>query len=272
MFKQGKLSDELCEDEYYISDDFIVVIDGVTSKSDFLYEGKTTGKIAAEIIKKVLKDLDQKITVTDFIEAINKEISLFYEKVSFPYSKEEKGVQAACVVYSNYHREIWLIGDCQVSVDGQIYVNPKQSDNVLTDMRSLILHILELEGNQNYSLDEAQQMAREIIEPWILKSNVFANKEGTEFGYSVVNGNKIPESLIKIIPLDANAHEVIMTSDGYPRIERNLQESEEYLKKILELDKACYTLYKSTKGLKHGFKSYDDRTYIRFLVDGSEAQ
>ena len=35
---QGKVSDEKCEDASFISDDFVAVIDGVSSKSDFLFK------------------------------------------------------------------------------------------------------------------------------------------------------------------------------------------------------------------------------------------
>lgn len=266
-FIQGKISEDLCEDASYISNDFIAVIDGVTSKSDFLHKGKTTGKIAAEILVSTLKDIKRNTSVKELIEATNQKIKEFYETVEFPYSKEEKGVQAVCAIYSDYYREIWLIGDCEVSIDGKIYSNSKPSDDILADMRSLILNIIKVETPMVFSTVETQQMARDVIEPWILKSTVFANDETTNYGYSVVNGKEIPQSLIKTIKLDDNAHEIILASDGYPKVKGNLQQTEAYLMKVMEIDKECCNLYKSTKGLSSGYKSYDDRTYIRFLVD-----
>ncbi len=134
-------------------------------------------------------------------------------------------------------------------------------------MRSLVLNIVKEENPEEFPTVKTQQMARAVIEPWILRSTIFANNTSTDYGYSIINGKEIPESLIKTIKLDDNAHEIILASDGYPKLEGNLEQSEAYLMKVLEVDKECCNLYKSTKGVNKGDKSFDDRTYIRFLVD-----
>lgn len=263
---QGKVSDEKCEDASFISDDFVAVIDGVSSKSDFLFKEKTTGKIAAEIVKSVLEKSERSSTRKEIVERINQEIMGFYEAAEFPYSRNEYGPQAVCAVYSDFYREVWLIGDCQVCVDGRIYTNPKRSDEILAEMRSLVLNIIRKETPEQFSDQKVQQMARDIIEPWIVRANVFANNNNSDYGYSVINGEEIPENLFRVIKLDEGTHEIILASDGYPRIERTLRESEDYLSRMLETDRECCSLYHSTKGVKDGCSSYDDRTYIRFLV------
>lgn len=45
----GKFDQQRCEDSLFVSDDFVAVIDGVSSKTDFRFEGKTTGKLASEL-------------------------------------------------------------------------------------------------------------------------------------------------------------------------------------------------------------------------------
>lgn len=45
---EGKSPGRLSEDILVIMPDFIAVIDGVTPKSNFTYEGKSTGRLAAE--------------------------------------------------------------------------------------------------------------------------------------------------------------------------------------------------------------------------------
>lgn len=265
----GKMNEELCEDELFLSEHYIAVIDGVTSKSDFLYEGKTTGKLAAEIIFRVLNNLHGKEDIEEIIEQVNQEFALFYEKTLFHESRREKGLQATCVIYSSYRRKIWMIGDCQAVVDGKIHLNPKKSDTVLSQMRSLVLHTLKMEASNEPTETnlEEHDVARDLILPWILRVTVYANQENTEYGYSVMNGERIPSSLIKTISLDEQEHEIILTSDGYPEVCKTLEESEACLQKLLEQDPGCYKKYLSTKGLKKGQNSFDDRTYIRFLVN-----
>lgn len=262
-FIKGKASPSLCEDAYVISKDFVAVIDGITSKSDFSYQGKTTGKLAAQIIQNVLETLPRQAEIEEFIAQVNQRIQQFYQQVPFPYSIEEKGLQAVCAVYSDHHRQIWLIGDCKVQVDGQNYENPKKSDQILAAMRSLAIHVLERDPvNQ-----KVQTQARSLIEPWILKATTFANDATTEYGYSVVNGQPIPQQLILKLDLDENPHEVILASDGYPTVEGTLQRSEEELEKLMKIDPGCCGPHKETKGLVQGNLSFDDRTYIRFTIE-----
>ena len=47
---EGKAPGRLSEDNLVITPEFIAVIDGVTPKSDFTYEGKSTGRLAAELV------------------------------------------------------------------------------------------------------------------------------------------------------------------------------------------------------------------------------
>ena len=270
-FKKGKVNERLCEDAFFQSENYIAVIDGVTSKTDFLYHGKTTGKLASEIIYRVLETLRGDEPLREIVERVHGEITAFYAQIDFPSDRGEKGLQAACVIYSAFYREIWMIGDCQAVVDGEVYLNPKKSDVVLSEMRSLILSTLEQERRNTAGLYreewEEHDAAREIILPWILRATIYANDDTTEYGYSVFNGQAIPESLIKVIRLREGAHEVILTSDGYPEVKETLRKTEENLKEILIHDPGCYKKYLSTKGVKKGQTSFDDRTYVRFMTD-----
>ena len=51
---EGKSPGRLSEDILVIMPDFIAVIDGVTPKSNFTYEGKSTGRLAAELARHLL--------------------------------------------------------------------------------------------------------------------------------------------------------------------------------------------------------------------------
>lgn len=252
---EGKSLGRLSEDILVIMPEFIAVIDGVTPKSDFTYEGKSTGRLAAELAGQAVRELKGTEDCQTFIKRCNQKFHDFYEKVDFPYDIREKGLQAAAVIYSDRLREIWMIGDCQSMVDGQKYLQPKRSDVILSQFRSLMM-----------ALQVPASEARAKVEPWIVNSTAFANKVGTPYGYSVLNGEEIPNELVKVIHLTKAEHEVILASDGYPVLKPTLQQSEQELDKLLREDPQCCRLYESTKGLKSGNKSFDDRTYVRFQV------
>lgn len=256
---ESKAPERLCEDLLVTTQDFIAVIDGVTPKSDFSYKGKSTGRLAAECVAQAVKEAEKTDDCSCIIRRCNEKFRDFYRSVEFPYDKKEKGLQAAAIIYSDHFREIWMIGDCQAMVDGTEYQQPKKSDVILSQFRSLMM-----------ALDTEAADARARIEPWILKATAFANKRGSAYGYSVLNGEEIPEERIKVIRLSefsGSEHEIILASDGYPVLKPTLQQSERELEYIMREDPQCCRLYESTKGLKSGNKSFDDRTYIRFQIE-----
>lgn len=264
-YSEGKLTEKDCEDAYVLTEDFVAVIDGVTSKSDFRYQGKATGKLAAELVKGTIERMPRESSLEQILSAINSNMQQMYEEITFPYDRRETGMQATCVIYSDFHQEIWLIGDCQAVVDGVLYENPKLSDQLLSDMRALIIESLNRTNPQS-TLDENARVGRDVILPWIKKATIFMNDASTKYGYSIINGDAIPESLMRKIKLEEGPHEIILTSDGYPVVDKTLQLSEQKLQEILQSDPQCYQIYPSTKGKAEGYNSFDDRTYIRFEI------
>ena len=256
-FIQGKYDQPvLCEDALFTNEYFIAVVDGVTSKSNFTHEGMKTGKIASNIIKDFLATLDPQASIETVISDVNQAFEdKFYAHVDFPLNRIEHGPQAAMALYSDFHKCIYLIGDCQASVNGQWYTQSKASDAILSAFRSLILHI---NPNQH-------QEARDAIMPYLVSTNTFANKADTRFGYSVLNGQEIPSCLIISIPVQAG-DEIVLTSDGYPEIRPTFEETEAYLQEIIHNDPDLIDQFISTKGVTPDQVSFDDRSYIAFKV------
>lgn len=272
-FIEGKINAEKCEDALWISDDFIAVIDGVSSKSNYSLNGWTTGKIAADIIYHVFEYLPAKASVTDFVHEVNRGYEKFYAEHDFDLNRKQYGLQAVAGIYSAYHRQIWLVGDCQAKVDGKTYTNAKRSDDILSAMRSLVSHV-DMAMNHQDPADyfEENDLARLQIIPWILKSNIFANDVETPLGYAVINGEEIPIELIKTIDIPKDYQgDIILTTDGYPTVRDTLAEAEKYLVDLLREDPYLISQFCSTKGLARGQKSFDDRTYIRFQIGGDES-
>ena len=264
-FCQGKTSDDRNEDCIVIDRNFIAVVDGVTSKSNFSYGGKTTGKLAGELVAQTIRSAPPDIDLHGLTDAVNRRFRDFYSRVDFPYDIHQLGLQAMASIYSHHRHEVWMVGDCQVNVDGNIWLNTKQSDTILADMRSLALTILVREHGGERFIAEHDE-GRETILPWILRANIFANDDSTRFGYSVFNGEPIPDTLVRRIPLDDSSHEIIITSDGYPEPSSTLAEAERQLAILLRDDPYCYRRFPSTKGIRHGQHSFDDRSYIRLRI------
>ena len=65
----GKYSDvSLCEDALVITPFFAAVVDGATSKCDLSFDGKTTGRLASELLSGVIRSLPYDATMSEFID------------------------------------------------------------------------------------------------------------------------------------------------------------------------------------------------------------
>ena len=265
-FIEGKISPEKCEDAYVVTEDFVAVIDGVTSKTPFEHKGKTTGRLGSEIVSEVIRNIKADANITEINQAVNEAFEAFYEKVDFPYDPYVEELQAAAIIYSRHHHTIWLIGDCMGLSNGLFMSNPKRSDVVLEELRSLLWWFNhERSDVLKYDPDQSDR-GREIVTPWDTQARQFCNDDSTPFGYSVFNGEMIPESLIKTYKLDDSMTEIALCSDGYPKIFDTLEEPEAYLQKVLEEDPNSVDINPRQKGILPGQKNYDDRTYISFQV------
>lgn len=246
------------EDLLLITYDFIAVVDGVSAKNGRLFDGFTGGRAAADKVCEALVILDKNATVKEAVEKITKAIAELYEK------DEPKGAAAAgAIIFSRERNEIWSIGDCQCLINGELFAHEKEIDRINSDVRALILEMAKRDGKTQAELQE-KDVGREFIMPILENQHIFANKTG-RFSYGVFNGEPVPDEHI-IVHKVKSGDEIVLASDGYPRLFATLSESEDYLEKTLEENPLCSGEFCSTKGLQKGCSSFDDRTYIRFKV------
>lgn len=254
-----------CDDGLFINDNFIAIIDGVTSKGKFLWDGKKSGEFAKDVICRELEKLDKEIDAYSAIKQINESIKNSYgDRYLIAEKQVEEKIAATIVIFSNFRKEVWIFGDCQCLVNGNHYNDPKKMDRILAEVRSLYINIELLKGKTKEEISQ-NDPGREYILPLIREGGRYANKTDTWYRYNVLDGFEIDEKRSVIIKVNSE-DEIVLASDGYPVLKSTLKESEEILKRILEEDPLFIELHKSTKGLAKGNQSFDDRTYIRFIV------
>ncbi len=258
-FIKGKALDEkLCEDALFYNEDFIVVADGVTAKDKILFNGETGGRAAARLICEAAADFEYDIDVYSATRILTKKVRELCEE-----SKEGGSAAASVIIYSEYRKEIWSIGDCQCIINSEFYPHNKEIDRIVSDMRSLVLEMSRGKGATDEELTR-NDPGREFILPVIKNQQIFANTMG-RFSYGVINGASVPAEHI-VVHKVKKGDEIVLASDGYPELCITLEESEEKLRKELKINPLCDGEYRSTKGLQKNCTSFDDRTYVRFIV------
>lgn len=256
----GKKSQEACEDGMVVTDDFIAVIDGSTSKTPkHLNPDMKNGRYAMLLISEYIREgLKADASVDDFCQGVTEYI---YNKVYQPLGVAERLAQhpeerltASAILYSRARREVWMVGDCQAIICGKLYENGKPFEEKIAEKRASLIK----EG-----VTPAE--ARKQIEPLLVKAML----DGQNKTYTVVDGFPIYREGVRVVRLleGEKCSEIILASDGYPFLKPTLAASEEALAKQITDDPQNINTFIATKGIVEGNKSFDDRTYIRFSVD-----
>ena len=280
----GKKSQEACEDGMVVTDDFIAVIDGSTSKTPkHLNPDMKNGRYAMMLISEYIwEELKADASVDDFCQGVTAYIyNKVYEKLGVEERLKEhpeERLTASAILYSRTRNEVWMVGDCQAIIDGKLYENGKPYEQEIARKR---VELIE----QGLSPAEA----RKQIEPLLIKAML----SGQNQTYTVIDGFPIYREGVKVVSVSdscsvqdsvpasdsvpcsdsasasdtipSSSSEIVLASDGYPFLEPTLAASEAALAEQIANDPQNIRSFIATKGIVEGNKSFDDRTYIRFV-------
>ena len=286
----GKKSPEACEDGMVVTDDFIAVIDGSTSKTPkHLNPDMKNGKYAMMLISEYIREeLKADASVDDFCQGVT---AFIYNKVYEKLGVEERlkehpeeRLTASAILYSRTRNEVWMVGDCQAIIAGKLYENGKPYEEKIARKRVELIA-------QGLSPAEA----RKQIEPLLIKAML----SGQNQTYTVIDGFPIYREGVKVVSVSdsssvqdsvpasdsssvqdsvsssdscsasdtipSSSSEIVLASDGYPFLKPTLAASEAALAEQIANDPQNIRSFIATKGIVEGNKSFDDRTYIRFV-------
>ena len=286
----GKKSPEACEDGMVVTDDFIAVIDGSTSKTPkHLNPDMKNGRYAMMLISEYIREeLKADASVDDFCQGVTAYIyNKVYEKLGVEERLKEhpeERLTASAILYSRTRNEVWMVGDCQAIIAGKLYENGKPYEEKIARKR---VELIE----QGLSPAEA----RKQIEPLLIKAML----SGQNQTYTVIDGFPIYREGVKVVSVSdfcsvqnsvsssdscsvqdtvscsdsvsasdtipSSSSEIVLASDGYPFLKPTLAASEAALAEQIANDPQNIHSFIATKGIVEGNKSFDDRTYIRFV-------
>lgn len=154
------------QDDIYVGKDFAAVIDGVSHKSSVLVKGKKVR--IAEIITEAIRKMDRPgapvYAKTLSFEECVKFINLYIQEYLQRYGMDDQigKMEATGVIYSRFHNQLWLVGDCRAIYDGNVLQNPLKIDKVYMDIRTKLIESLLKEGYSEKELIK-HDISRDII-------------------------------------------------------------------------------------------------------------
>ncbi len=254
-----------CEDGLYIGPHYLAVVDGVTSKGSMTWPGgRTGGRFARDILLAAMDRLPADAGAAEAVTFLNSCLAQSYgDRRDLLADRREERPQAAVIIYSFFQGEIWSFGDCQCIIDGRFYSHSKMIDDLLAEVRCFYNHSELLSGKTKEELME-HDAGRSFILPLMQRQLAFAGGEGP-YAYDILDGFDIRAERT-VIHKVSKGSQVVIASDGYPKLMDTLEQSEEFLARVLKEDPLCIDLCHGTKGLAKGNRSFDDRTYMRFMV------
>ena len=286
----GKKSQEACEDGMVVTDDFIAVIDGSTSKTPkHLNPDMKNGRYAMMLISEYIREeLKADASVDDFCQGVTAYIyTKVYEKLGVEERLKEhpeERLTASAILYSRTRNEVWMVGDCQAIIDGKLYENGKPYEQEIARKRvELIEHGLSpaearkqiepllieamLSGqNQTYPVIDGFPVYREGVKVVSLSdSSSVQDSVSSSDSCSVQDPVSCPGSASASDTIPSSSSEIVLASDGYPFLKPTLAASETALAEQIANDPQNIHSFIATKGIVEGNKSFDDRTYIRFV-------
>jgi hypothetical protein len=282
----GKKSQEACEDGMVITDDFIAVIDGSTSKTPkHLNPDMKNGRYAMMLISEYIREeLKADASVDDFCQGITAYIyNKVYEKLGVEERLKEhpeERLTASAILYSRTRNEVWMVGDCQAIIDGKLYENGKPYEQEIARKRvelieqglspaearkqiePLLIEAMLSGQNQTYTVIDGFPIYREGVK-------VASVSDSSSVQDSVPASDSVPcsDSVSASGTISVSSSEIVLASDGYPFLKPTLAASEAALAEQIANDPQNIHSFIATKGIVEGNKSFDDRTYIRFSVE-----
>ncbi len=267
------------EDRLVITDDFVAVIDGATSKSGEKFDGKTGGAWVADTVQGIVsampRDKDAFNAVAMITAAVAKHvIGKYLPEANSPSFMGDRP-NASIVMYSALRRQIWRVGDGHFAVDGQENWGKKEIDTVNSSVRAAYIQAALGRGMTSLDALKEKDIGREIIMSSLTAQPLLMNNPESEMGYGVIDGRSVPEKYIEIYDVPATVQKIILATDGVlchlwssdgkdpiRTMEKSLAIQQDYYRE----DPLLIGRHKSTKGLTQGAKWHDDVTIIEFSL------
>lgn len=267
-----------CEDDFAVTADFCCVVDGATSVTGGRWTSAsiTGGQWASRILIRGVKNLPPTCTPREAVDLLTECIHSAYRSeegvLDIMDNDPEERATASMVLYSRHLDQLVCVGDCQAALidkDGKIFqvIQPEKfNDVVMSQARCMFLQLEIANGATKESLLQANaDPGRVYIEPLRKGQRKFQNnpKAPHPYQYWVMDGYPVSDKGIAIVKIPRKTRQIVLASDGYPKLFPTLEKTEMELKSILDKDPLLMNEVMGTKGVRPGAESFDDRTYLR---------
>lgn len=171
---------------------------------------------------------------------------------------------ARVTIYSADKKQIWRLGDSPFVVDGELNRPRNEALEAAAAYRAQVLNKFLAQERDLYDLVNSD-IGRSAIMETIAKED---RKADGVTALTARQGASLETILehVEVFQLHDDQM-VILGTDGYPHLLPTLDESEDWLMEEKDRDPLFINDYKALRGWGEYDGGYDDRTYVRFVVE-----
>ena len=253
-------------DGIVIDDKFLAVIDAYQARGYRGWHNKPAGIFAKNLICQALVEQPADAEAADVVRAL--EELLLEQTASAIEQMQDKQVYAypmtRLLIYSAAKKQIWRLGDSPFVVDGELNFNRSEALQQAALKRAEVAE--KFLANDRTDLKD---MVNNDYGRTSIMEDIVAEERRVD-GVECLSGNPETDmdtllSNVEVFQLE-DGQEVILASDGYPRLLGTIEDSEEWLAEERKRDPLFVRDYKALRTAKDEEAGYDDRSYVRFVV------
>lgn len=255
----AKNDDQPSEDLIVCTDTWIAVIDGATDKHDHSWYWRGTlcssGLLAASVVAATFETLPAHTDAAGAVDCLRHALgsAVRAQQPGLDASQWPSASVTACNLVTD---TAWRVGDGTIRIDRAVHRRRLEIDEIAGRMRAAV--------HATYrNIPHEGDPGRDAIDGLLKRQGLLANQEGP-FGYGTINGQSVPTAFIDTWDI-SDAHEIVITSDGYPTADSTLEHAEANLARLLAEDPLCVGVLQGTKGKPAHARSFDDRAWVRLV-------
>lgn len=249
-------------DRWVVTDDFAAIFDGATPKHPDLNGATAATSSLTDALVTAVQRLPAASDEARILSALTEVAALWRE----PFCPS-----AAGAIFSRHLSQVLVISDIWVEIDGAARFFPHAFEHLLTSVRVAVTE-RELARGVAPRVVRREDPGRIAVLDLLAGEARFRNvdADGAYF-FAAINGDPIPQRLVTRVDVPDGSRRLVLASDGYPRLGKDLEESEALLARIVAEDPLMITLAPGTKGVSEGLSTYDDRTYLALALESPAA-
>lgn len=209
------------DDTYMATQDTFAVIDGSAQRTGILFNGKSSGQFAAEVLKEVLQTTPAHVNCEELVALMTKRLNDRLDKIGAGKIIEQtpESRPAALFVSARITKDklvVTALGDVRFRMNGRIVHKLSIKTEEMMVKKRISAMKKDKRDNPNISVSRLIEVGRRAIQNDLSEQvKQYFNKD-IPLGIGIIDGNPVPERFIKVYEFDLDEVEVVeLFSDGY---------------------------------------------------------